>query len=926
MNKTIHAGVRLIVLAIFLCSVLVMAPCFATDSEPVGPVSIAGADEKNPESRVLAEKGLFTTETDGVWIPSFCTDVVQEKNGSYFFSFDDIWGKYQTDSVDNLTAWAFNSLYGDNANAADEGSLLFSFSPEVLNLHGREYLVDSYQQKGDVYSFSCTDEFYGEKCKLDVVLDGEYAEIYLEGEQEPSDTIVFVNENYTRYLCYLLYNYACNDYESGYYPDGKWDLFTDTSWIESWEKKTHVIDQPRRADGSGDYDIPCRITDSDERAWVLQMQTGGVMSLLLENGDRTTRSAEEVVFNQGDFEFFLKDEKAIVSKFYGDDHVVIPAALTIRQKSFPITEIGNDVFSRMDIQSVSIPAGVTVLGENLFCDCENLEEVSAAGTISSIGESAFDGCESLTRCALNCNHAQIAEYAFSGCSSLTAFPLSGTIDEIGAKAFKNCSALKAVVLSASLTSIDAEAFAYCENLVSITLPDSVTKLGEETFAGCWSLKKIILPDALTVVPPSAFSECTSLRSVRFGKAVVTIGAHAFDRCESLDSLVLPDSVRELQNCAFEDCTSLTSISLGGNIRTLGSYCFSGCTTLQKATLAYGIEEISENMFDNCTALKTVELPSTILRIDDSAFSGCSSLDSITLPDSVQTWGKYIFYECDSFTSVPVSKNMKTIPYGYMGCCEGLKKITLPDSIKTIEDQAFDTCEQLEEVVIGTHISKIGDGVFIHCSRLEKIKVAKGSRYYEFRDDALFEKKTKTLVWYLPEKKERSYHIPEGTKAVLPMAFTFSNLTELFVPASVRISDMNTRYFLLMPGFSGVSDTGSTPAIFLLLHVVSGSDAARYAKRNDLTYTTAAEFPFEMGGTYRLADNLKLRKGPSLTSESILTLQKGIEVTVYSIGPETIIDGITSNWVSIVAKKGSKDKDGNTLDKSVSGWCFGGYLE
>jgi len=71
-------------------------------------------------------------------------------------------------------------------------------------------------------------------------------------------------------------------------------------------------------------------------------------------------------------------------------------------------------------------------------------------------------------------------------------------------------------------------------------------------------------------------------------------------------------------------------------------------------------------------------------------------------------------------------------------------------------------------------------------------------------------------------------------------------------------------------------------------------------------------------------NLRLRENESLDSKIITTMKEGAYVSIYKIGKLDTIDNITSNWVCINVIF-AEDIKGKELQKSLKGWCFGGYL-
>ena len=89
------------------------------------------------------------------------------------------------------------------------------------------------------------------------------------------------------------------------------------------------------------------------------------------------------------------------------------------------------------------------------------------------------------------------------------------------------------------------------------------------------------------------------------------------------------------------------------------------------------------------------------------------------------------------------------------------------------------------------------------------------------------------------------------------------------------------------------------------------------------YETAVRL--QSGKGYRASDNLRLRSSGSTAGKPVVTIGKGTQVKVLSIGAEQTIDGITSNWVQVEVQAGAKDRDGKAIAAGTTGWCFGGYL-
>ena len=87
------------------------------------------------------------------------------------------------------------------------------------------------------------------------------------------------------------------------------------------------------------------------------------------------------------------------------------------------------------LTSVTIPDGVTSIGDRAFYDCTGLTSVTIPDSVTSIGNSAFYNCRGLTSVTIPDGVTSIGSSAFSGCSGLESI----TIPFVGAEAGKTSS-------------------------------------------------------------------------------------------------------------------------------------------------------------------------------------------------------------------------------------------------------------------------------------------------------------------------------------------------------------------------------------------------------------------------------------------------------------------------------------------------------
>ena len=225
----------------------------------------------------------------------------------------------------------------------------------------------------------------------------------------------------------------------------------------------------------------------------------------------------------------LEDGTISITNYKGTEtEIVIPDVIG-KDK---VTAIGEGAFSpdgkritdeqrelRKKISSITIPDGVTFIGEKAFWHCENLTKLKLPEGITSISGYAENnnvdysytyGCNKLTNIVIPDSVTSIGEKAFYKCSSLTSVTIPDSVTEIGRLAFEGCSSLTSVTIPDSVTEIRGNAFKGCSSLTSVTIPDSVTEIGELAFKGCSSLTSVTIPDSVTDIGWSAFENRTNL--------------------------------------------------------------------------------------------------------------------------------------------------------------------------------------------------------------------------------------------------------------------------------------------------------------------------------------------------------------------------------------------------------------------------------
>ncbi len=95
--------------------------------------------------------------------------------------------------------------------------------------------------------------------------------------------------------------------------------------------------------------------------------------------------------------------------------IVIPATYNGRAVTMVVGFSGND------IESITIPNSVTIIGEGAFSNCESLKSITIPDSVTVIGDYAFYSCTSLSSVVFGANSLceALGEFSFAYCSVLT---------------------------------------------------------------------------------------------------------------------------------------------------------------------------------------------------------------------------------------------------------------------------------------------------------------------------------------------------------------------------------------------------------------------------------------------------------------------------------------------------------------------------
>lgn len=318
--------------------------------------------------------------------------------------------------------------------------------------------------------------------------------------------------------------------------------------------------------GKTEVDVPA---DNRENADQAQNTAGVVLPLvsgndILSSNDISGNDSEE---EQADETLpYTIDANGVLTAWEGaEGKITIPTG---------VTSIGEGVFSgNTKLVAVTISEGVTSIGKDAFKNCTKLETVRLPKSLTDIGESAFEGCDSLYMVYLQeADYASVRDIgarAFAGCKSLSIFMDKGGfvipdgITNIGNNAFESCHKIKSIVLPKKLGVMGTGVFTDCQALTSVTLSSNYKWIPVETFKGCYSLNSIVW-SGVSVIEERAFENCEALTVLTIPSSVTEIRSQAFANCTELIFVVFDSKTTKLTGAVFSDDHTTTLCAESGS--------------------------------------------------------------------------------------------------------------------------------------------------------------------------------------------------------------------------------------------------------------------------------------------------------------------------------------------------------------------------
>lgn len=387
-----------------------------------------------------------------------------------------------------------------------------------------------------------------------------------------------------------------------------------------------------------------------------------------------------------------------------------------------VTEyLGNDI-------TVTIPEGVTGIGENAFRGKTDLTVLNLPLSLDHVDKNAFDGCSSLKNIFYPGGIMRDKEPSVaSGNEFFTSSTVTVLREYCGPNAYwtydkSTCELTISGEGKIQDFSGDDEIFTpwaeVMKSIKKLTVNEGITHLGNYSFLRASSLTQVSLPSTLESIGIQAFCHCEKLKDLTIKSTSYTLGSYAFFNCNSLESFEIPYGTTKLNDCLFTGCSSLQTVIIPETVTSMGMWVFSGCNNLDLKELPSHITEFSFASLSN-TPIERFVIPESMTEIPQELFSGCKNLKEVVFHDKVTTIGSRAFFECYSLKKISLPESITLIENSAFAYCTSLESINLENGIKEIGAEAF-RLTALKEIVIPSTVTVISGGLFDGCSSLKSV--------------------------------------------------------------------------------------------------------------------------------------------------------------------------------------------------------------
>ena len=584
-------------------------------------------------------------------------------------------------------------------------------------------------------------------------------------------------------------------------------------------------------------------------------------------------SAEE--FTDGIYTYTVNDGKAILtdldSNASGD--VVLPSTLG----GYPLVEIGGwSITYCNEITSLTIPEGVTTLGDHAIYNCNKISNISFPSTLRKLDEASLKDLDSLTELVLPEGLEYIGSDLITYNMRIDSITIPSTVKNIDFIAFNTCLNVEDVYIYSKDVEIKDYAFGYSEMMPvdGYTAKDvalAIQKCLDETD----ETKKAELKEEYEKMFVYA-DDFVGQNMTIHGYYGTTAYDYAwknnikFECMHSVDNWETDNYIYRYGDCSYCDNrlydyyetftegyytytvvdneAAIVGVSpeLEGDVvlpSTIGGYplvavdgAFYRNETVTSVVIPDGVRYVGRGTFEKCkTKLKKVVMTDSVTYLGAGAFMECYNLEEVVLSNNIKVFDFYAFELCYSLKKLNIPNNLEIVGCLSMSGCASIEELVFPESVKEIQGYTLlNFALSLKKIVIPKNAKSIDDhnGGFSEMASLEDVYVY--SPDYDFTGSELGYvsigpkdiSKEEWIAMYVEAVRSASNH-----QEMNELFDVFLGYTEMFGP---RVSDI------------------------LTIHAVHDSKAEIYAKDNGIRF----EYIHDFTGSewvYDYENNVRTRK-------------------------------------------------------------------
>ncbi len=226
-------------------------------------------------------------------------------------------------------------------------------------------------------------------------------------------------------------------------------------------------------------------------------------------------TGESKLFRADGYLFYPYNGVNYVVAYLGSDPDLVLPETVNGESAFAIWKYA--FYRDSGLTSITLPSGITEIGERAFCKCENLTAVHFGedSRLSVIGPWAFDECESLASITIPSTVTHIGDYAFTGCYALDDVYVADVEAWLAIRFGEDHHFYSYPNYYGTLHFLDRDG----NEITELVLPDTVTVIHEYAFYN-GSFRSVTIPAGVTEIGSTAFERCAELKIVYVSSPVI----------------------------------------------------------------------------------------------------------------------------------------------------------------------------------------------------------------------------------------------------------------------------------------------------------------------------------------------------------------------------------------------------------------------